>query len=69
MAVSIEQNSAACIVRPEGEVNIFMAAELKNLLRVSAGKKQAGRQAGATGWIVQPFHAEQLLASVQKLSA
>jgi two-component system chemotaxis response regulator CheY len=30
-------------------------------------KKDAGRKAGATGWIVKPFNAEQLLAVVQKL--
>jgi len=32
-----------------------------------AEKKDAGRKAGATGWIVKPFNAEQLLAMVQKL--
>jgi len=30
-------------------------------------KKDAGRKAGATGWIVKPFNADQLLAVVQKL--
>lgn len=30
-------------------------------------KKQSGRAAGATGWIVKPFRAEQLLAVVKKL--
>ena len=30
-------------------------------------KKDAGRKAGATGWIVKPFQAEQLVAVVQKL--
>lgn len=32
-----------------------------------AEKKDAGRKAGATGWIVKPFQAEQLIAVVQKL--
>jgi two-component system chemotaxis response regulator CheY len=32
-----------------------------------AEKKDAGRKAGATGWIVKPFNAEQLIAVVQKL--
>jgi two-component system chemotaxis response regulator CheY len=30
-------------------------------------KKDAGRKAGATGWIVKPFQAEQLIAVVQKV--
>jgi len=30
-------------------------------------KKQAGRAAGATGWMVKPFQAEQLLAVVKKV--
>lgn len=30
-------------------------------------KKDAGRKAGATGWIVKPFQPEQLVAVVQKL--
>jgi two-component system, chemotaxis family, chemotaxis protein CheY len=32
-----------------------------------AEKKDAGRKAGATGWIVKPFNADQLLAVAQKL--
>jgi len=32
-----------------------------------AEKKDAGRKAGATGWIVKPFQAEQLTAVLQKL--
>lgn len=30
-------------------------------------KKDAGRKAGATGWIVKPFNAEHLLTVLQKL--
>ena len=30
-------------------------------------KKDAGRKAGATGWIVKPFNADQLLSVVHKL--
>ena len=32
-----------------------------------AGKKDEGRKAGATGWIVKPFDGEKLIAAVQKL--
>jgi two-component system chemotaxis response regulator CheY len=32
-----------------------------------AEKKDAARKAGATGWIVKPFDAKQLIAVVQKL--
>jgi two-component system chemotaxis response regulator CheY len=30
-------------------------------------KKQAGRAAGATGWVVKPFKGEQLVAVARKL--
>lgn len=30
-------------------------------------KKQEGKQAGATGWIVKPFRPEQLLAVIKKV--
>ncbi|MGD0986285.1 MAG: response regulator [Candidatus Sulfotelmatobacter sp.] len=32
-----------------------------------AEKKDAGRKAGATGWIVKPFNAEQLTTVIRKL--
>ena len=32
-----------------------------------AEKKDAGRKAGATGWIVMPFNGEQLVSVVQRL--
>src|SRR5262245_41359771 len=32
-----------------------------------ATKKQAGRAAGATGWLVKPFQPDQLLATVRKV--
>ncbi|MDH5433575.1 MAG: response regulator [Gammaproteobacteria bacterium] len=33
----------------------------------SNDKKQAGRSAGATGWIVKPFNPDQLLSTVRKV--
>ena len=33
----------------------------------SQEKKMAGKQAGATGWIVKPFNPDQLLATVKKV--
>jgi len=32
-----------------------------------ADKKQAGKAAGATGWIVKPFNPDQLLATVKRV--
>lgn len=32
-----------------------------------AGKKQEGKDAGATGWIVKPFKPDQLLAVIKKV--
>jgi two-component system, chemotaxis family, chemotaxis protein CheY len=33
----------------------------------SADKKQQGREAGATGWIVKPFNPERLIATINKV--
>ena len=33
----------------------------------SADKKMAGKQAGATGWIVKPFNPEQLLKTIARV--
>ena len=30
-------------------------------------KKQEGKAAGATGWIVKPFHPDQLVATIKKV--
>jgi len=39
------------------------------MLTTEAGheKKMAGRQAGATGWLVKPFNPEKLLATIAKV--
>lgn len=58
---------------------ITLARELRTLpnfkftpilmLTTEAGmdKKQEGKAAGATGWIVKPFNPEQLLATIKKV--
>jgi two-component system chemotaxis response regulator CheY len=33
----------------------------------TSDKKQEGKSAGATGWIVKPFNPDQLLATVKKV--
>ena len=33
----------------------------------AADKRQAGKSAGATGWLVKPFNPDQLLATVRKV--
>ena len=33
----------------------------------ATGKKQEGRSAGATGWIVKPFNPDQLLNTIKKV--
>jgi len=59
---------------------ITLAKELRSLpnfkftpilmLTTEAGlnKKQEGKAAGATGWIVKPFNPEQLLATIKKVT-
>ncbi len=39
------------------------------VLTTEAGpeKKQEGRAAGATGWLIKPFNPDQLLATVKKV--
>ena len=41
------------------------------MLTTEAGldKKQEGKAAGATGWIVKPFDPEQLVATIRKVTA
>ncbi|HPE36765.1 MAG TPA: response regulator [Spirochaetales bacterium] len=33
------------------------------------GKMNEGKEAGATGWIVKPFNAEKLMATIKKVTA
>ena len=60
-------------------VNLTLVRELRSLpnyrltpmlvLTTEGGqdKKAAGKQAGATGWIVKPFNPEQLLATIARV--
>jgi two-component system chemotaxis response regulator CheY len=54
-----------------GELRKLPAYKFTPLLMLttesSTDKKQAGKAAGATGWIVKPFNPDQLLATVKKV--
>lgn len=54
-----------------GELRKLPAFKFTPLLMLTtesgADKKQAGRAAGATGWIVKPFNPDQLIKTVQKV--
>lgn len=49
-----------------GSVNRFVPI-LVVTTEGQAGKIEQGKQVGASGWIVKPFNAEQLIATVKKL--
>ncbi len=59
--------------RPIGDVNGVIESGITEVpilmltTESQAEKKDAGRKAGATGWIVKPFNGEQLLATLKKL--
>lgn len=52
-------------LRAEGDTRLTPIVMLTT--ESQADKKQEGKEAGATGWIVKPFKPEQLLAVVNKL--
>lgn len=52
-------------IRSHPVLRFLPAVVLTNESRKS--KKQAGKAAGATGWIVKPFQPEQLLAVVRRV--
>ncbi|HOG65121.1 MAG TPA: response regulator [Spirochaetota bacterium] len=52
-------------VRADGKLRFMPILMLTTESQES--KKQEGRAAGATGWIVKPFNPEQLLAVVRKV--
>jgi len=54
-----------------GELRTLPAYKFTPLLMLTTesggDKKQAGKAAGATGWIVKPFNPDQLLATVKRV--
>ncbi len=58
------------LIRRLRQLPEYKFTPLLMLTTESAGdKKQEGRAAGATGWLVKPFDPEQLLATVRKVLA
>jgi two-component system chemotaxis response regulator CheY len=55
------------IRRIRGSANSRYTPVLMLTTESQASKKQEGRAAGATGWIVKPFHPEKLLEVVAKV--
>jgi two-component system chemotaxis response regulator CheB len=69
--VEIKEGPLVCRHRPSVDVRKLAGYAFVPLLMLTtesqAEKKDAGRKAGATGWIVKPFNAEQLIVVIQKL--
>jgi len=55
------------IRRVRGQVNSKYTPVLMLTTESQSTKKQEGRTAGATGWIVKPFHPEKLLEVIAKV--
>ncbi|MCL2915179.1 response regulator [Shewanella corallii] len=56
------------LIRNLRDLPAYKFTPLLMLTTESGGdKKQEGRAAGATGWIVKPFNPDQLLATVRKV--
>ncbi len=56
------------LVRALRELPAYKFTPLLTLTtEATADKKQEGKEAGATGWIVKPFNPEQLLGVVKKV--
>ena len=50
-----------------GEADYKFTPMLMLTTEAAADRKQEGKTAGATGWIVKPFNPEQLVATVQRV--
>jgi two-component system, chemotaxis family, chemotaxis protein CheY len=66
--VNMPNMDGITLIRRLREVPAYKYTPMLMLTTESAGdKKQEGKAAGATGWIVKPFSPEQLLATINRV--
>ena len=66
--VNMPNMDGISLVKELRKLPAFRFTPILMLTTESTGdKKQEGKKAGATGWIVKPFNPEQLLASINKV--
>ncbi len=66
--VNMPKMDGITLIRELRTLPAFKFTPILMLTTESAGeKKQEGKAAGATGWIVKPFNPEQLLATINKV--
>ena len=66
--VNMPNMDGISLVKELRKLPTFKFTPILMLTTESTGdKKQEGKSAGATGWIVKPFNPEQLLASINKV--
>jgi len=66
--VNMPNMDGITLIRRLREVPSYKYTPMLMLTTESAGdKKQEGKAAGATGWIVKPFSPEQLLATIKRV--
>lgn len=66
--VNMPNMDGLTLVKKLREISSYKFTPILMLTTESSNdKKQAGRAAGATGWIVKPFNPDQLLATVKKV--
>ncbi|VAX11654.1 Chemotaxis regulator - transmits chemoreceptor signals to flagellar motor components CheY [hydrothermal vent metagenome] len=66
--VNMPNMDGISLVKELRQLPAFKFTPILMLTTESAGdKKQEGKSAGATGWIIKPFNPEQLLTSINKV--
>ncbi len=66
--VNMPNMDGISLVKELRKLPAFKFTPILMLTTESTGdKKQEGKSAGATGWIVKPFNPEQLIASINKV--